>query len=71
MSRSITIKVVLYSRKDKNNLHPVKIRITENRVSSFINLEFSIEKKYWLKSTNRISQSHPSHIEYNYLIRGI
>jgi integrase len=68
MSRSITIKVVLYSRKDKNNLHPVKIRITENRVSSFINLEFSIEKKYWLKSTNRISQSHPSHIEYNYLI---
>ncbi len=68
MSRNITIKVVLYSRKDKNNLHPVKIRITDNRISSFINLEFSIEKKHWLKSTNRISQSHPNHIEYNYLI---
>lgn len=68
MSRNITIKVVLYSRKDKNNLHPVKIRITENRISSFINLEFSVEKKHWLKSTNRISQSHPNHIEYNYLI---
>jgi|688.fasta_scaffold13359_15 integrase len=68
MSRNITIKVVLYSRKDKNNLHPVKIRITENRISSFINLEFSVEKKHWLKSTNRISQSHPNHIEYNYII---
>jgi integrase len=68
MNRNITIKVVLYSRKDKNNLHPVKIRITENRISSFINLEFSVEKKHWLKSTNRISQSHPNHIEYNYII---
>ena len=68
MSSNITIKVILYSRKDKNNLHPVKIRITENRISSFINLEFSVEKKHWLKSTNRISQSHPKHIEYNYII---
>ena len=68
MKKSITIKVVLYSRKDKNNLHPVKIRITENRLSSFVNLGFSVEKKFWLKSTNRISTSHPNHIEYNYLI---
>jgi integrase len=68
MSKSITIKVVLYSRKDKRNLHPVKIRITNNRVSSFINLDFSIEKRYWLKSTNRVSQSHPNHTEYNYII---
>ena len=68
MKKVITIKVVLYSRKDKNNLHPVKIRITENRISSFVNLGFSVEKKYWLKSTNRISTSHPNHNEYNYLI---
>jgi integrase len=68
MKKSITIKVVLYSRKDKNNLHPVKIRITENRLSSFVNLGFSVEKKFWLKSTNRISTSHSNHIEFNYLI---
>ena len=68
MNRKITTKVVLYSRKNKNKLHPVKIRITENRKSSFINLDFSIEKKYWLKSTNRISSSHPDHAKYNYTI---
>jgi integrase len=68
MKKNVTIKVVLHSRKDKNNLHPVKIRITENRISSFVNLGFSIEKKYWLKSTNRVSQSHPNHTQLNYLI---
>ncbi len=68
MKNKTTIQPVLYSRKDKNNLHPVKIRITENRISSFINLGFSIEKRYWLKSTNRISSSHPNHLEYNFVI---
>jgi len=68
MRKKITIKVIIYSRKDKNNLYPIKIRITENRKSSFINLDFSIEKKYWLKSTNRISTSHPDYLKYNFLI---
>lgn len=65
---NVTIKVVLYSRKDKNNLYPVKLRITENRKSSFVNLGFSVEKKHWLKSSHRISQSHPNHIQFNYII---
>lgn len=69
MSKSkVTIKVILYSRRDKNNLFPVKLRITENRKSSFVNLGFSLEKKHWLKSTNRVSQSHPNHNQLNYLI---
>jgi hypothetical protein len=68
MSSKKTIKVVLYPRKDKNNLYPVKIRITENRKSQFVNLKFSVSEKYWLKSTNRVSVSHPNHIEYNFII---
>jgi integrase len=68
MSGKKTINVVLYPRKDKNNLYPIKIRITENRKSQFVNLNFSIPKKYWLKSTNRVSVSHPSHLEYNFII---
>ena len=68
MSSKKTIKVVLYPRKDKDNLHPIKIRITENRKSQFLNLKFSVLEKHWLKSTNRISQSHPNHTEYNYII---
>ena len=68
MNDNTTIKVVLYSRRDKNNLYPVKIRLTKNRKSSFINLGFSIEKKYWLKSTNRVSSSHSNSIDYNFQI---
>jgi integrase len=67
MNNSRTIKVVLYPRKDKDGLYPVKIRITENRKSHYINLKFSIEKKFWLK-TDRVSVSHPNHKELNFLI---
>lgn len=68
MSSKKTIKVILYPRKDKNNLYPVKIRITENRKSQFVNLKFSVSEKYWLKSSNRVSVSHPNHLEYNFII---
>ena len=68
MSGKKTINVVLYPRKDKNNLYPIKIRITENRRSQFVNLNFSLPKKFWLKSTNRVSVSHPNHLEYNFII---
>lgn len=68
MSGKKTIKVVLYPRTDSNKLHPIKIRITENRKSKFVNLNFSISKKFWLKSTNRVSTSHPNHLEYNSII---
>ena len=67
MNNPRTIKVVLYPRKDKDGLFPVKIRITENRKSHYKNLKFSIEKKYWLK-TDRVSVSHPKHKELNFLI---
>ena len=42
MKRNTTITPILYSRKDKDNLYPVKIRITEERKSQFISLGFSI-----------------------------
>ncbi len=45
MTKNITIKVVLWSRKDKNKLYPVKIRITEDRKSSYVNLGFSVQRK--------------------------
>ena len=68
MSKNTTITPVLYPRKDKDNLYPVKIRITENRKSQFISLGFSISKSHWLKSTRKVSTSNPNHQEYNYTI---
>lgn len=68
MIKNTSITPVLYSRKDKDNLYPVKIRITKNRKSDFINLGFSIPKSHWLKSTKRVSVSNPNHQEYNFTI---
>jgi integrase len=68
MIKKRTIAVVLYPRKAKNNLYPVKIRFCEDRKSKYIPLPIHIEKRYWLKSVNRISSSHPKHEEYNYII---
>jgi len=68
MRKNTTITPVLYSRKDKDNLYPVKIRITENRKSQFISLGFSIPKSHWLKSTRRISTSNPNQQEFNFII---
>ena len=68
MRKKTTITPVIYSRKDKDNLYPVKIRITEDRNSQFISLGFSIPKSHWLKSTRRISTSNPNHQEYNFTI---
>ena len=68
MKSQTTITPVLYPRKDKDGLYPIKIRITKNRKSEFESLGFSISKSNWLKSTHRISKSHPNHNEYNFEI---
>lgn len=66
--KKVSITPVLYPRKDKDGLYPVKIRITENRISRFENLGFSVSKPHWLKSTKRVSVSNPNHRELNFLI---
>lgn len=68
MKSQTTITPVLYPRKDKDGLYPVKIRITKNRKSEFESLGFSISKSHWLKSTKRISTSHQNHKEFNFEI---
>jgi Phage integrase SAM-like domain/Arm DNA-binding domain len=68
MKSNLTITPVLYPRKDKNGLYPVKIRITKNRKSEFESLGFSVSKSNWLKSTRRISSSHPEHKVLNFEI---
>jgi integrase len=66
--KKVSITPVLYPRKDKDGLYPVKIRITENRISRFENLGFSVSKPHWLKSTKRVSVSNTNHRELNFLI---
>jgi integrase len=55
-----TIKLVL--RKDKKNKqgHPIYIRITIDRKSSFISTGYYIHKTLWDERNERVKDSHPS-----------
>jgi integrase len=68
MTKSTTISVILYSRKDKNNQHPLKIRITENRKSIFHNVGWSVMKKDWSSTKQRVKTTHKDYREINHEI---
>lgn len=70
MKDSITIVPVLWSRKDKNGLYPVKIRITKNRKSSYISIGHSLKKIDWSEFKKRVKTTHPKHFELNQVLEG-
>jgi len=70
-SKTTTITPVLWSRKDKDKLHPIKIRFTEDRKSIYINVGWSISQKDWSNSKKRVKSTHKEHLEINYEIEKI
>jgi L-2-hydroxyglutarate oxidase LhgO len=58
-------------RKDKDKLHPIKIRFTEDRKSIYINVGWSISQKDWSNSKKRLKSTHKEHLEINYEIEKI
>lgn len=65
-----TIAVVLRKKKKKDGTYPLALRITKNRKSSFIHLDYSIEEKYWDDENNQVRKSHPNSTRLNnYLIQ--
>lgn len=67
-SKTTTITPVLWSRKDKDKLHPIKLRFTEDRKSTYINVGWSVNQKDWSNSKHRVKTTHKDHIEINYEI---
>ncbi len=63
-----TIKAIIRSRKNKEGKHPILIRITENRKSSFIATGQSIDEKHWDKQGCRVKKGHPNSVRLNNLI---
>jgi len=60
-----TIKALLFI-KDKSKLtHPLVIRISKNRKSSYIYLGQYLEEKYWDKKNLRVKKSHPNALRLN------
>ncbi len=65
-----TVAIVLRKKKKKDGTYPLALRITKNRKSSFIHLDYSIEEKYWDDENNQVRKSHPNATRLNnYLIK--
>ena len=58
------IQPVRWTRKDKDGLYPVKIRITINRKSTYVPMKFSVSKNQWGRN-NKVLSNHPLHLELN------
>ena len=63
-----TVTPVITSRKDKNGLYPIKIRVTQNRKSKYFPLKVSVKKSDWSPSKRRVKTTHPNHTHINNLI---
>lgn len=55
-----SVKVVLYPRAKKDGTYPLALRITKNRKSSYIFLEYSVRKEDWIIDEQRVKSSHPN-----------
>jgi integrase/recombinase XerD len=60
-----SLKIVLPKEKKADGLHPLAIRITKDRKSSFIYLGYRIAESDWDKAVQRIRKSHPNSVRLN------
>lgn len=65
MKISTSVIPVLWPRKDKNGLFPIKIRITQNRKSTYVPLGLSIKKVEWSEHKKLVKTIHPDSDEIN------
>jgi integrase/recombinase XerD len=63
-----SIKVVLYPRAKKDGTYPLALRITKDRKSSYIFLEYSLRKEDWIEDEQRVKSSHPNSKRLNNFI---
>ena len=63
-----SVKVVLYPRAKKDGTFPLALRITKDRKSSYIFLEYSVKKEDWVASEQRVKSSHPNSKRLNNFI---
>jgi integrase/recombinase XerD len=65
MRNDVTVVPVLWSRKDKDGLFPIKVRITKNRKSSYVSIGFSVKKSDWSEFKRKVKTTHTYHREIN------
>lgn len=60
-----SLKVILRKEKKADGLYPLAIRITKDRKSSYIYLDYRIAVSDWDKASQRVKKSHPNHTRLN------
>lgn len=60
-----TIKVVLRKKKYKDGTYPLAIRITKNRKTSFLHLDYNLLPKDWNEEDQVVRKSHPNSTRLN------
>lgn len=60
-----SVKVILRKEKKSDGTYPLAIRITKDRKSSYIYLEYSIEPKHWDSTEKCVKKSHPNSARLN------
>ncbi len=60
-----TVKIILRKEQKKDGTYPLAIRITKDRKSSYIYLEYSVKECDWDMEKQRVRKSHPNSTRLN------
>jgi len=63
-----SVKVILWEKKKAENEHPIVIRITKDRKSTYLYTGQYVAPKYWDETERRVKSAHPNAIILNQLI---
>ncbi len=63
-----SIKVILWKKKKAENEHPIVIRITKDRKSTYLYTGQYVAPKYWDEIERRVKSTHPNATILNQLI---
>lgn len=63
-----SIKVILWKKRKAGNEHPIVIRITKDRKSTYLYTGQYVAPKYWAETERRVKSAHPNAIILNLLI---
>lgn len=63
-----SLKIVLRKKANKDGTFPLAIRITKDRVSSFMHIGHSINENQWDSVNQRVKKNHPNSARLNNLL---
>lgn len=65
-----SIKIIQRKELKQDGTSPLAIRITKNRQTSYVYLDYSVLPDQWDKDAQRVKRNHPNHVRLNnYLLK--